>query len=91
MITAPRLTDWVSLLGYADRPAAHSVTDYWVIVDPAGVIRGIGRSLPTSTLINRVFYLGQLKTTGFLGYICDYNPQIHYVVHSADRRFFFRG
>ena len=59
-----------------------------VIIDPAGVIRGIGRSLPTSTLINRVFYLGQLKTTGFLGYICDYNPQVHYEVHSADNRVF---
>ena len=59
-----------------------------VIVDPAGVIRGIGRSLPTSTLINRVFYLDKLNTTGFLGYICDYNPQVRYVVHSADNGLF---
>jgi hypothetical protein len=59
-----------------------------VIVDPAGVIRGIGRSLPTSKLINRLFYLDRLNTTGFLGYICDYDPQVRYVVHSADNRVF---
>jgi|GEM_PF-1618123 len=55
-----------------------------VFVDPNGVIRGIGCSLPTSTFINRVFYLNKLNTTRFLGYIRGYNPQLRYVVHSAD-------
>lgn len=55
-----------------------------VIVDPTGVIRGVARSLPTSPFINRVFYLGKLNTNGFFGYIRDYNPQLKYLVRSAD-------
>ena len=58
-----------------------------VIVDPTGVIRGVARSSSTSPFINYAFYLGKLSTlstNSFVGYIRDYNPQLQYVVHSAD-------
>jgi hypothetical protein len=55
-----------------------------VIVDPAGVVRGVARASPTSPFINRTFYWGKLNTNGFLGYIRDYNPQQKYTVRSAD-------
>ena len=60
------------------------VPETLVIVDPMGVVRGVARSSPTSRFINRVFYLDKVKTTGFLGYIRDYNPQLRYTVRSAD-------
>jgi hypothetical protein len=58
-----------------------------VIVDPAGIVRGVARSSSTSPFINRVFYLGRLSsrsTNWFVGYIRDYNPQLQYGVRSAD-------
>ena len=55
-----------------------------VIVDLAGVIRGIARCTPTNTFINRTLYLGKLKPNTFLGYVRDYNPHIKYVILSAD-------
>ena len=58
----------------------------FVIVDSTGVVCGVARSLPTSPFINRVFYLGKLNATGFLGYIRDYNPELRYMVRSADNR-----
>jgi len=58
-----------------------------VIVDPAGIVRGVARSSSTSLFINTVFYLGRLSsrsTNSFVGYIRDYNPQLRYAVRSAD-------
>jgi hypothetical protein len=55
-----------------------------VIVDQSGVIRGLARSSPISPFINRVFYLRKGQTNAFVGYIRDYNPQLRYVVRSAD-------
>lgn len=55
-----------------------------VIVGPTGVVCGVARSSTTSPFINRAFYLGKVKTNGFLGYIRDYNPQLKYAVRSAD-------
>ena len=55
-----------------------------VIVDQTGVIRGLARSSPISPFINRVFYLRKVQPNAFVGYIRDYNPQLHYVVRSAD-------
>jgi hypothetical protein len=55
-----------------------------VIVDQIGVIRGLARSSPMSPFINRVFYLRKVQTNAFVGYIRDYNPQLRYVVRSAD-------
>jgi hypothetical protein len=55
-----------------------------VIVDPAGVVRGVARSSAVSPLVNYIFYQGKSSTTDFLGYIRDYNPQLQYVVRSAD-------
>ena len=55
-----------------------------VIVDPAGVVRGVARSAPISRFINRTFYRGRFSDRDFLGYIRDYNPQLKYSVRSAD-------
>jgi hypothetical protein len=56
-----------------------------VIVDPAGVVRGVARSAPISRFINRTFYQSKFTDIdGFLGYIRDYNPQLKYSVRSAD-------
>jgi hypothetical protein len=57
-----------------------------VIVDPTGVVRGVARSSPVSPFINRIFYQGKFSTVDFLGYIRDYNPQLHYAVRSVDDR-----
>jgi hypothetical protein len=56
----------------------------FVIVDPTGVVRGVARSCSLTPVVNRVFYQGRFPTTDFLGYIRDYNPQVQYVVRSAD-------
>src|SRR5262245_30589694 len=56
-----------------------------VITDSNGVIRGVARSAPISPFVNRTFY--QSKFTAnieFVGYIRDYNPELSYVVRSAD-------
>lgn len=55
-----------------------------VIVDPTGVVRGVARSCSLTPVVNSVFYQGRFPTTDFLGYIRDYNPQVQYVVRSAD-------
>ena len=55
-----------------------------VIVDQTGVIRGLARSSPISPFINHAFYLRKVQTNAFVGYIRDYNPQLLYVVRSAD-------
>jgi hypothetical protein len=58
-----------------------------VIIGPTGTVCGVARSAPISPLINRMFYLGKFTPfIGFLGYIRDYNPQLKYVVRSADDR-----
>ena len=71
------------VVGHASKHGGR-VPETLVIVDPIGVVRGVARSSPTSRFINRVFYLDRLNTTQFLGYICDYNPQLRYTVRSAD-------
>src|SRR5262249_22986995 len=56
-----------------------------VITDSNGVIRGVARSAPISPFVNRTFY--QSKFTAnieFVGYIRDSNPELSYVVRSAD-------
>jgi hypothetical protein len=56
-----------------------------VIIDPNGVIRGVARSARISPLVNRAFYHGKFTANiGFVGYITDYNPELRYVVRSAD-------
>jgi hypothetical protein len=56
-----------------------------VVTDSDGVIHGVARSAPISPLINRAFYQSKLTDKiGFLGYIRDYNPELRYVVRSAD-------
>jgi hypothetical protein len=78
-------------------PAAQITGEVWksrrrvptrlVIVDPAGVVRGIGHSssiFSENRFLNRVFYLRKVTGTRFLGYIRDYDPQLKYAVRSAD-------
>jgi hypothetical protein len=55
-----------------------------VIVDQTGVVRGVARSSPTSSLVNRIFYLGKAPKNEFSGYIRDYDPKSRYVVRCAD-------
>jgi hypothetical protein len=78
-------------------PAARITGEVWksrrrvpqtlIIVDPMGVIRGIGHSssiYSENRFVNRVFYLRKLTGTRFFGYIRDYDPQLQYAVRSAD-------
>jgi hypothetical protein len=55
-----------------------------VIVDLTGVVRGVARSCSLTPVVSRIFYQGRFAWADFLGYIRDYNPQVHYVVRSAD-------
>jgi hypothetical protein len=71
------------VVGVASKHGAR-VSKTLVIVSSTGVVCGVARSSTTSPLINRAFYLGKVKTNGFLGYIRDYNPQLEYKVRSAD-------
>jgi hypothetical protein len=71
------------VVGQASRHGG-SVPKTLVIVDPTGVVRGVARSSTTSRFISRVFYLDKVQRNPFLGYIRDYNPQLHYAVRSAD-------
>jgi len=62
-----------------------SIPRTFVITDSNGVIRGVARSARISPFVNRTFY--QSKFTAkirFVGYIRDYNPELRYVVRSAD-------
>jgi hypothetical protein len=73
------------VIGHASKHGG-SVPKTLVIVDPTGVVRGVARSSTTSRFISRAFYLGKVQRNNFLGYIRDYNPQLHYAVRSADDR-----
>ena len=56
-----------------------------VITDSNGVIRGVARSVPITPFINRTFYQNKFTgSIGFVGYIRDYNPELRYVIQSAD-------
>ena len=56
-----------------------------VIIDSNGVIRGVARSARLSPFTNRTFYQSKFTAKiGFVGYIRDYNPELRYVVRSAD-------
>jgi len=56
-----------------------------VITDSNGVIRGVARSARITPFVNRTFYQNKFTARiGFVGYIRDYNPELRYVVRSAD-------
>jgi hypothetical protein len=87
----------IDALGQSDNgaPAArvsghafkHDESTPWtlVITDSNDVIRGVARSAPISPFINRTFYQSKLTANiGFVGYIRDYNPELRYLVRSAD-------
>ena len=69
------------------RALKHDQSIPWtlVIIDSNGVIRGVARSAPISPFINRTFYRSKFTANiGFVGYIRDYNPELSYVIRSAD-------
>jgi len=69
------------------RALKHEQSVPWtlVIADSNGVIRGVARSARLNPFVNRTFYQGKLTAEiGFVGYIRDYNPELRYVVRSAD-------
>jgi hypothetical protein len=58
-----------------------------VIVDPMGVVRGIGHSsgiFSENRFLTRTFYLRKITGMRFFGYIRDYDPHLQYAVRSAD-------
>jgi len=62
-----------------------SIPRILVITDSNGVIRGVARSARISHFVNRTLYQSKLAAKiGFVGYIRDYNPELRYVVRSAD-------
>ena len=62
-----------------------SIPSTLAIIDQNGVICGVARSARISPLVNRTLYQGRLTAKiGFVGYIRDYNPELRYVVRSAD-------
>ena len=76
-------------------PAARVVGQLWenrrrvamtaVIVDSAGVVRGVGRSSHVNPVASNVLYGGKLyRNLGFVGYIRSYNPTLQYVLRSTD-------
>jgi hypothetical protein len=84
----PRLVQWaitpVSWMCGNKIKKGYVAPARFVIVDPTGVVRGVARSCPLNPVVNCVFYQGRFGTYDFLGYIRDYNPQVRYVVRSAD-------
>jgi hypothetical protein len=75
--SAARVTGW-SLKQH------HTIPKTLVILDPAGVVRGVARPWTTNKFISRVFYLGRFSGRNFLGYIRDYNPKLQYAVRCVD-------
>jgi hypothetical protein len=76
-------------------PAARVVGQLWesrrrvamtaIILNPAGVVCGVGRSSHVNPMASSIFYGGKLyRNLGFVGYIRSYNPTLQYVVRSAD-------
>jgi hypothetical protein len=68
------------------RALKHEQSIPWtlVIIDSNGVIRGVARSTRINPFVNRTFYQGKFTANRFVGYIRDYNPELRYVVRSAD-------
>ena len=75
--SAGKVTGWSQKRG-------HAIPKTLVIVDPTGVVEGVGRSWGTNEFISRMFYQGKFSSSEFLGYIRDYNPQLQYTVRCAD-------
>jgi hypothetical protein len=63
----------------------YSIPRILIIADSNGVIHGVARSARISPFVNRTFYQGKFTANiGFVGYIRDYDPELRYVVRSAD-------
>jgi hypothetical protein len=75
--SAAKVTGWSLKRG-------HAIPKTLVIVDPAGVVRGVARSWTTNKFISRTFYRGRFKGRDFLGYIRNYDARLSYVVRCAD-------
>ncbi len=55
-----------------------------VVIDSNGIVRGVARSCGMSSFANHVLFQGKFCTTCILGYISDYDPQLHYIIRSAN-------
>jgi len=75
--SAARVTGWSLKRGDA-------IPKTLVIVDPAGVVRGVARSWTTNKFISRTFYRGWFSGSEFLGYIRNYDGRLRYAVRCAD-------
>ena len=84
----PRIVRWamtpVAWLVDQKTKKGYATPNTLVIVDPNGVVRGVARSCRISSFANRALFQGEFCTTCVLGYVSDYNPQLHYIVRSAD-------
>ena len=67
--------------------SGHQVPKTLVIVDPGGVVHGIGHSssiYSENRFVNSTFYGSRVMQTSFIGYIRDYDPGLQYAIRSAD-------
>ena len=67
--------------------SGHRVPKTLVIVDPGGVVRGIGHSssiYSENRFVNSTFYGSRVMQTSFIGYIRDYDASLQYAIRSAD-------
>jgi hypothetical protein len=67
--------------------SGHRVPKTLVIVDPGGVVRGIGHSssiYSENRFVNSTFYGSRAMQTSFIGYIRDYDASLQYAIRSAD-------
>jgi len=61
-----------------------SIPKQLILVNAGGKVCGLARPTEIRTNINGQYKLPKFATSGFLGYIRDYNPQTPYFVRSAD-------
>src|SRR5437016_1047396 len=66
------------------RPLPPYIVSRSSIVNAGGKVCGLARPTEIRTNINGQYKLPKFATSGFLGYIRDYNPQTPYFVRSAD-------
>jgi hypothetical protein len=84
----PRIVRWaitpVAWLVDEETKQGYMTPNTLVVIDSNGIVRGEARSWGMSSFANRVLFQGEFCTTCILGYISDYNPQLHYIIRGAD-------
>lgn len=74
--SAARVAGWALIRG-------DQAPDYLIVLDPSGIVCGVGRTFSTNRLLNRLFYLSTFPRTSFTAYIRHYNPNIRYSIRSV--------